>query len=132
MFAVQILMEAVVIVSLVVEQKRCRLNLAGLMATLDEVRVLLRILHIDPHCAVPSIGDRDQMRVYGRSEALHQFGKWIAEILVFATTEPMPAHHDPAAEQFVPRIQAGYGPAFFRGQQTLDRGVALGVEISRN
>ena len=35
----------------------------------------LRTPHIDSHRAVPSIGDRDQVRVDGRSEIRHQFGQ---------------------------------------------------------
>ena len=43
MLAIEVLVQAVVIVDSILEHKRCRLDLAGLMAALNKVRVLFRI-----------------------------------------------------------------------------------------
>ena len=68
-------MQAVVIVGPILEQKRCRPDLAGLMATLNEVLVLLRIANINTHRIVPTIGDWDKMRIDGRPEVRNEIGQ---------------------------------------------------------
>ena len=114
MFAVEVLVQAVVIVGPILEQKRCRPDLAGAMATLNEIGVFLRVAKINTHRAVPAIGDRDKMRVDSCPKACNKIGQRIAEILVLATPETMPRHHDAAAKEVVLRVQCGQCPTFAR------------------
>ena len=72
MLAIEILVQAVVIVGPVLEQKWCRSDLAGLMAPRDELGMLCRITNINSHRLVPSIGDRNKMRIDGGPEALNK------------------------------------------------------------
>lgn len=60
MLTIEVLVQTVVIIGSVPEQKRRRSDLAGVMATLNEIPVLLRIADIDAHRVVPAIGDRDK------------------------------------------------------------------------
>ncbi len=59
MLAIEVLMQAVIIAGPILKQKRCRPDLAGLMATLNEVRVRLRVADINTHDLIPAIGDWD-------------------------------------------------------------------------
>src|SRR5688500_18216931 len=98
MLAIEVLVQTVVIVGPVLEQNRCRPNLAGLMATFDEVRVLHRVANINTHRLVPTIGDWDKMRIDSRPEARNKTGQWIAEILVLSAPEAMSCHYNLTAE----------------------------------
>ena len=57
MLAVEVLVQAVVVVDSILKQKRRRPHLTGIVATLDEVGVLFRIARIDSHRVIPAIGD---------------------------------------------------------------------------
>src|SRR5436190_524275 len=48
MLAVEVLMQAVVVVLPVLKQQRCRPELARVMATREEVRVSFRVANVDP------------------------------------------------------------------------------------
>src|SRR5260370_18986621 len=63
MFPVEVLMQAVVVVGSILKEKGRRPHLTSIVATLDEVGVSLRIAHIDSHPFIPTIRDRDQMRI---------------------------------------------------------------------
>src|SRR5437660_428251 len=107
MLTVKILMQAVVIIGAILEQKRCRPRLTCLMAALDEVRVVPRVLNIDAHRAVPAIADRNKVRIDGGPQILDEAGQGIAEVFVFTAPETMASHDNPAAEKLVLRIEAG-------------------------
>ena len=61
--AVEVLMQAVVVVRSILEQERSRLALPGLVTAGDKVGVLVRIAHVDAHGLVPANGFRRQVRV---------------------------------------------------------------------
>jgi len=79
MLPIKVLVQAVVIIHPILEQKRCRPALAGLVAPLNEVCVFLRVANINTHRAVPTISDRDKMRINGRPQARNKAGQRIAE-----------------------------------------------------
>jgi hypothetical protein len=54
----------------------------------------------------------------------------IGEILVLASPEAVAAHHDPATENGVVGIKRRQRAAFFRGQQSLQDGATLRIEIA--
>jgi len=106
MIAIEVLVQTVVIAGPVLEQKRCRSDLAGLVAPLDEVSMLLWIATINTHRHVPSIGDRNKMRIDGRPKPRDKAGQRIAEILIFSHPETMASHHNMTAEDGAVRIEA--------------------------
>src|SRR5687768_1415150 len=61
MFPVQILVQAIVIPRLILQQQRGRTKLACLVAAPDKIRMLRRVTHIHAHCPVPAIGNWDQV-----------------------------------------------------------------------
>src|ERR1700679_2424922 len=63
MLAIEVLVQAVVVVDSILQKKRRRPHLTGIVATLNEVGVLLRIAQIDSHRFIPMIGNWDQMRI---------------------------------------------------------------------
>ena len=63
MLAVDVLVQAVVVADSILKEKRRRPHLTGMVATFDEVGVLLRIAQIDSHRFIPMIGNWDQMRI---------------------------------------------------------------------
>src|ERR1700676_92830 len=111
MLPVEVLMQAVVVADSILEEKRRRPCLTRIVATLDEVGMLLRIADIDSHRFIPAVGDRDQMRIDRRPEFGQKIGKRIAEILVLAAPETMPLHDDATAKYVVVRVKTGDGPA---------------------
>jgi hypothetical protein len=68
-FAVKILMEAVVVAFAVLQQQRRWLRLPGAVAAFQEIAMPLRILHVDLHREIPSVGNGRQFRI----KALAQF-----------------------------------------------------------
>src|SRR6185295_10600632 len=114
----------------ILKEKRSRAYLNGIVATLDEFGMLLRIAHIDSHHFIPGIGDRNQMRIDCCAEFAQKIGERIAEILVFAAPETMPLHDDATTKDVIMRIKTGDGPAFPRGKKLFHRGVALLIQIS--
>ena len=101
----------------VLQQQRRRPGLAGLVAALEEIRVVLRIATRDAHRLVPAIGDLGEPRIERGAQLRDQIGQRIGEIFVFAAAEAVPRHDDAAAEQLVLRIAPGERRAFLRGQQ---------------
>jgi hypothetical protein len=64
-FAVQVLMQAVVIVGAVPEQQRCWLDLTSLMTPFDEVDEVLGVTDVDTHRFIPTVRDRNKPRIEG-------------------------------------------------------------------
>jgi len=60
---VEVLVQTVVVIDSVLKEKRCRPLLTGVVATLDEVGMRVRIACIDSHCFVPSICNTYKMRI---------------------------------------------------------------------
>src|SRR5262245_59855640 len=132
MFAIEILMQTVVIIWSVLQQEGGRLQLPRLMATLQEVFVLFREAHGNVHVLVPPVGNRNEMRIDRCSKSHDDFGQWIGKVLVLTTSESMPFHHDSAAEQFIVRIQGSQRLTFLWTKKTLNDCVPLCVEVMRH
>src|ERR1700730_238309 len=130
MLAVEVLVQAVVVVDSILKQKRRRPHLTGIVATVDEVGVLFRIARIDSHRFIPAIGDRDQMRIDRCPEFAQKIGKRIAEILVLPAPEAMPPHDDATAKDVVIGVKTGDASALLRGKKLFHHGVALLVQVS--
>jgi hypothetical protein len=107
MFAVEVLMQAVVVARSVLQQERRRASLPGGMATLEEGRVICGKTHPKPHPLVPAVGNRREMRVERRANLLHERRKRIGEIAVFALPESVPRHQDMAAKARTDIVKAG-------------------------
>lgn len=129
MFAIEVLMQSVVIAGFVLQQDGSRPGLTGPATLLNEVRMLFRVLHRYSHCAVPSIGDRHQPWIHSSPEVLNQSRKRIIEILVFTAPKPMPSHRHLTAENNVHAVEASYGPAFGLEKEMADDRTAFRVEI---
>jgi hypothetical protein len=132
MLAIEVLVQAVVIVGAVLEQKRCRSSLTGLVASPDEVCMFIWIANINTHRLVPSIGDRNKMRIDSLPEARNEAGQRIAEIFVFAAPETMACHYNMTAEDIVVWIEAGYGSAFVWNKKAVNHRTTLCIEVLRN
>ena len=101
--AVEILMQAVVVVRPVLEQKRCRSDLPGGVAASQKIGMRFRIAHVDAQRLIPAIGDRRQPGVEGRAQVGDDWRQRIREVLVFAAPVTMPGHDDATAK-------AAHGP----------------------
>src|SRR5688572_1962287 len=60
---VEVLVQAVEVILAVLKQERRRTSLSCRVAAREELRMLRRISHIDPHRLVPPIGDRREARI---------------------------------------------------------------------
>ena len=103
MFAVQILVQAVVVTAAVVEHQRRWPHLPGIVAALDELGVCPGIPHVDAHRLVPAISDRRKFWPHMRSQLGNSRRQRITEVLVLAFAIAMARHDDLAAETlFIP------------------------------
>src|SRR6476661_1897523 len=98
MLAVQILVQTIVIVDSILKQKRRRFDLAGFMATRNEIGMMLRVAHRNAHCGIPAIGDRHKMRIDSGAKVCQNIGQRIAKILIFAAPESVTRHDHPTSE----------------------------------
>src|SRR5580693_913554 len=130
MLAVEVLVQAVVVVDSIFKEKWRRPHLTGIVATLEEVGVLFRVAHIESHRFIPAIGNRDQMRIDRCPEFAQKIGKRIAEILVLPTPEAMPPHDNATAKDVVIGVKTGDAPALLRGKKLFHHSVALLVQVS--
>src|SRR5262249_45969182 len=132
MRTVKVLMQAIVIIGAILEQKRCGPRLACSMAALNEVGVVRRVLNIDAPRRISAIGDRGKMWKKLGPQKLGGGKEGGGEKFVFAAPQAMKGPENKAAEKVVLRVEAGYLPAFVWSKKTLDEGAALGVEIVRH
>ena len=72
--SVEVLVQTVVVIDSVLKEKRCRPRLTGVVATLDEVGMRVRIAFIDSHCFVPSICNPYKMRINPCPEPIQEIG----------------------------------------------------------
>ena len=114
MLAVEILVQAVVVIRPVLEQKRCRSDLPGCMATSQKIG--MRLADTARRCPVPHSIDWQSAPAAGRtpSAGRQQLGQRIREVLVFAAPITMPRHDDTTAKAVLVTIQPGHRPAFVR------------------
>jgi hypothetical protein len=127
--AVDILMQAIVILSPVLQQQRRRPGLAGDMASLQKCLMALRITDVDAHGLVPAIGDIAKLRIERRSHFCDQWRKRIGKIFVLAASEAVTPHHHSTAEMSVVRIECCEPAALVPRQQSLQDRATLRIEI---
>ena len=77
MLAIEVLMQAIVIASLILQQQRRRPALSRVVAALEEIRMRRRIADIDPHRLVPAVGDRRKTRIQHRAQVRDNDRQWI-------------------------------------------------------
>src|SRR5262252_353287 len=107
MFAVNILVQAVVVARRILEQQGRRTRLAGVVTTRQEVvmapgktlRLAQRLL--------PTVCDRCERWVESGAQGGDKVRQRIGEVLVFAAPEAVPRHVDVASEVVVCEIEPG-------------------------
>jgi hypothetical protein len=129
MFAVQVLVQAVIVAFLILEQERRRFELAGMVATLKKRSMLLGVMDIDAHCIVPSVGRLSESRVECHSKLGNNPGQGIAEIFVFAPPEAMTRHYNTAPKKILIGVELGQIPAFVRKQDVFENRISPIVEF---
>jgi hypothetical protein len=112
MFSVDILMEAVIVACLILQQKRGGLPLARLMAATQETLVGWRVPEIHSQIRIPAIRDWDQPRIQTRSELGHEVGKRVGEVLVCPPPETVTRHDNPTTENRIISVEACQPRAF--------------------
>ncbi|ABA53703.1 hypothetical protein BURPS1710b_A0614 [Burkholderia pseudomallei 1710b] len=127
--AIQILMQAVVVAFAIAQQQRCRTQLSGCAATLDEVRVLGGKPRVDAHLRMPAVRDRREVRVQRGAQRVDRARQRVAEILVFAAAEPVACHRHATSEQRVARVERGERFARARREQPMHDRMAVALEI---
>src|SRR6185437_14555753 len=68
MLAVEILVQAVVVATAVLQQQGCRPALTGIVASLEELRMAPRKARVDAHRLVPAVRDRHEVRIKRRAQ----------------------------------------------------------------
>ena len=94
-FAVDVLMQAIVVARSVLQQQRGGLGLPGGAAALDVCGVVSREALIEPHLFVPAVRNVRERRIKRRAQRRHDVGQRIRKIFVFAAAEAV-ARHDHA------------------------------------
>lgn len=74
MFAVQILMQTIVILRSILQDERGGFGLSRLVTTLDEVPVRCRLLPGHAHGGIPAVRNRDLIRIDNGSKFPNEFG----------------------------------------------------------
>src|SRR5687767_4036071 len=103
-----------------------------MVATLKEVRMLLRIAHGEPHCGVPAVRRGHETRIQSRPKICDEIRQWISEILILPTAKSMLCHDDSATEECVSIIKGGYLGTFLNAKQRLDNRAPVGLKIERH
>ena len=107
MFAIDVPVQAIIVAFAILQEKRRRAVLPGLMAAIEKGRVSVRIAQAFAERVVPAIGDPCQRRVERFTQGSDHAGQRIGEVFVFTAPEAVPAHDDAAAELGV--IGIGFG-----------------------
>ncbi len=107
MIAIQVLVQAAIVVGLIPQQQWCRPLLASGMADIPKLIMRRGKTPLDPHRGVPSVGDGCQMGIERLAQAPDHIGQRVAEILVLAPTECVALHHDAAAKALLFKEVAG-------------------------
>src|SRR5207249_9423572 len=128
LLAVQVLVQAVVVALLVLEDERRRPALAGGVAALEKCPVIRREARVDSQTCVPAVRDLGEPGIERGTRRGDDLGQGIAEVLVLAAAEAVSRHHHAAAEKIVLRVQRGQRPALRRRKQALDDGAAALVD----
>src|SRR5438105_6972327 len=125
MLAVEILMQAIVITGLILQQQRGGPGLARGMTAFQECLVAIGIADIDAHRLVPVIGDIVEPPVERGPQPRDQIGKRIGEIFVFAAAKAVTSHDDQAAKVRIITIDGGKRTIRIARQQSTQYGSAM-------
>src|SRR5579883_204991 len=125
--AVQVLVQAVVVACLVLQDQRRRARLPVLCADLQEVCQLRRIGGVAQRLR-PAAGDRREAGIEARPQLLHQLRQRTAEVLVLARPEAVASHIDPTSEAGFVLVQLDQRLAFGARQQRAGGSVPEGVQ----
>src|SRR6266498_949331 len=106
-FAIEVLMQTVVVAFPVLKQQRSRAHLSGVVTSLNEGFMLFRITNIKAHGKIPAIGIRGKLGIKSMTKPVHDPGKGIVEVLVFSAAEAMSSHDNLTAKWFVFGIKSG-------------------------
>src|SRR5258705_1776821 len=127
--AVDVLVQAVVVVRLVAQEERCRAVLSRVAAPVPEIWMTGGIPVRSAQKLLPAIGDRGEALVERRPQARDERGKRVLEVLVLAAAEPVLRHHDPAAESRLDLVSSRQARALRRAQEGAGGGVPAVPEI---
>lgn len=127
--AVEILVQAVIVVSLVLQDQRRGAPLAGRMTTFDEGRVGRGVACIDRHRLIPSIGNRYEVRIETGTKRRDERRQRIGKISVLALAEAVPAHDDTAAIKRFRIVTRRQRAASGRWKQCRNDGAAMRIEF---
>src|ERR1700754_4329881 len=123
-------MEAVEITGDILQQKWRWPRLPGVAAPLEEYRMVVGVTLVDPHPAIPFVGDICEMWVERRPQASEKVGKRIFKVAVLAPAEAMPRHVNMAAEVAFVRIEGRDGAALFRREELLQDSAAIAIKLA--
>src|ERR1044072_4623223 len=132
MLAVQILVQAVVVIWSVFEEKWRWFLLTRLVTALDVVGVRGWVADVDAHRFVPTISDWHQMRIERRAKTSNQIGQRITEVFILSTSEAMTLHHDLASKNLFVVIEVPNPVAFIGRHHSLNDRITLRIKVSIN
>jgi hypothetical protein len=127
--AVEILVEAVVVALLVLEQKWCGARLAGVVAELEEFIVGGGEFVRSAEGLVPLVGDEGERRIEAGAKRLYEWVQRVGVVLVLAAAEAVFGHDDAAAELCRVVIAGGELGALRGCEERAGGGEALVVEV---
>jgi hypothetical protein len=129
--AIEILMEAVVVVLLIFEQKRSRASLTRVVTEIEKSIVLCREFCGLANGSAPLICDEGERRIKTCAKRLDEFGKRVGVVLVFTTAEAVFRHDDPTAKLAGVIVAGDELGTFERGEKRSDGGEAVFVKLDR-
>src|SRR5579864_135534 len=119
MLAIEVLMQAVIVAFLVLQQQRRWPELACLVAALQKCLMAFGIADVDPHRLIPAVSDGLKARIEQRAQFSNRLRQWVGEIFVFAATKSVAAHHNAAAKDLVLGIEFSQRAALVGREQSL-------------
>jgi hypothetical protein len=103
---IDVLVETVVVIGSVLQQKWGGIPLSGFVASGNEFPMLSRKPHLVSERLIPPIRDWSQVGIKRSTESGEQRRQWIAEILVLAPAEAVTRHHHTGTESGIRLVQA--------------------------
>ena len=131
-FAIEILVQAVVIALTVLEEQRRRAGLPRSVAALDKRGMGSRKADIESHPLVPTVGDSCELGIKSGPQLLDQGRQRICEVFIFTASKAVSSHDDVATESFIYIIEARDRVTLIHRQQLRQNCPTLGVEMRRD
>ena len=122
--SVNVLMQAVEVVRLVMEEQRSGSHLTVLLTFRQKYGMFQRKRVGHAHRLVPFVRKGREMRITTFPQLLNDCREWIVEVLVVSTPETIAGHNDVAAKVGVVRIKSDEFPAFLRREQGRSQGTS--------